>query len=421
MDSLYVHYKSKLVGTLKRDKELAFSFEYSNEWLSDPSHFALSLSLRLEKIIYGNKDTLAFFENLLPEADVKIAIEKSQNISGTFDFLKKYGQDCAGAITINASKNLKAQNKKAIELHQINDKLIYKAIDEKRSVAEVIAENIPGYLSIAGAQDKFACIYKDKKFYIPKNGEPTTHIVKMPIFRSNIKESVYNETLCMSLARKIGFSIPEHFILSGKHPLYIIHRYDRVTDIAGLTERVHQQDFCQAQGFTSEFKYEEKNGPTLKNNYDLIVENVSAKNRIPSIHTYLDWISFNLLVGNNDAHSKNISFLMINDRCQIAPFYDLICTAIYPKLSKKFAFKIGDKTDSSLIGQSDFIKLDQQLEIKAGTFQERFQSVHQRIQDTKSELIMELQDSYGDIKIFNQINALINERAKGFKFRKALK
>ncbi len=420
MEALYVFYQNKKVGILQRDPELSFSFQYTNEWLQDESNFALSLSLKLNEKIYGNKDTLAFFENLLPESDVKSAIEKSQNITSTFDFLKKYGQDCAGAITISSDKNYKFKDK-PLELHQITEKQIYKALDEKKSVAEVIAENIRGYLSIAGAQDKFAGIYKDKKFYIPKNGSPTTHIIKMPIHRSNIKDSVYNETFCMSLAKKIGFDVPNHFIHPGKYPLYVIARYDRSADSFDKTHRLHQQDFCQAQGFTSEFKYEEKNGPTLKNNYHLIVENVSAKTRIQSINIYLDWIAFNLLIGNNDTHSKNISFLMTKDhRCQIAPFYDLICTAIYPKLNNKFAFKIGEKDNYSVMNQNDFKKLDQQLEIKAGIFQERFQIVHDKIIGSKTELLREMQNIYPGIKIFSQINSLINERAKGFKFRKVL-
>lgn len=73
------------------------------------------------------------------------------------------------------------------------------------------------------------------------------------------------------------------------------------------------------------------------------------------------------------------------------------------------------------MNQNDFKKLDQQLQIKAGTFQERFQIVNDKIKESKIELLREMQDAYGHIKIFDQINSLINERAKGFKFRKVLK
>ena len=41
------------------------------------------------------------------------------------------------------------------------------------------------------------------------------------------------------------------------------------------------------------------------------------------------WVLFNTLVGNSDSHLKNISFLMSAEGVQLAPFYDLLCTAVY--------------------------------------------------------------------------------------------
>lgn len=41
------------------------------------------------------------------------------------------------------------------------------------------------------------------------------------------------------------------------------------------------------------------------------------------------WIIFNTMVGNSDSHLKNISFLVDADGKRVAPFYDLLCTAVY--------------------------------------------------------------------------------------------
>jgi len=41
------------------------------------------------------------------------------------------------------------------------------------------------------------------------------------------------------------------------------------------------------------------------------------------------WLVFNVLVGNTDAHLKNLSFLVAGDDVQLAPFYDLLSTAVY--------------------------------------------------------------------------------------------
>lgn len=403
-----------------RDQDLVFSFKYEDSWLEDEEKFPLSIALKLEKKIYGNKETLAFFENLLPEGEAKESIEKSQDIKGVFDFLAKFGQDCAGAITISADPNYSAITTGS-KLIEIDVEKIYQALDEKKSVVAVIAEENPGYLSIAGAQDKFPAVFKDNKFYLPQNGIPTTHIIKMPIYRSNVRDSVFNELFCMKLAKKIGFNTAECSVHIGKYPLYIVERYDRYQDAKGVTHRLHQQDFCQAQGVTSEFKYEEKGGPTIKNGYDLIINHIHPKERIKSINILLDWVSFNLLIGNNDSHSKNFSFLMKNGRNEIAPVYDLLCTAVYPKLRHHFAFKIGGRNNYTTIGKNEFNKLDADVAIRAGTSMERFQLVNDLIQSYKKDLVNEMKAEYPGNNIFDKIDELINDRSKSFKIQKALK
>jgi serine/threonine-protein kinase HipA len=49
------------------------------------------------------------------------------------------------------------------------------------------------------------------------------------------------------------------------------------------------------------------------------------------------------LVGNHDAHAKNFSLLYAGQTPVLAPFYDLLSTAVYPALTPKMAMKIGSK------------------------------------------------------------------------------
>jgi serine/threonine-protein kinase HipA len=47
-------------------------------------------------------------------------------------------------------------------------------------------------------------------------------------------------------------------------------------------------------------------------------------------------------VGNNDSHAKNLSLCAVPDQgVLLTPFYDLMCTRLYPGLSQEFAFSIG--------------------------------------------------------------------------------
>ena len=226
MKKLYVFYEQENIGVLKQDDDLIYSFQYDDSWLRSSQRFSLSGGLPLKSELFGNKATFAFFENLLPEGDVKEDLKRATGVEGTFDFLAKYGQDCAGAISLSKEKNYPVQTD-PLKRREIKLGKIYQAIDEKQSVSSVIAEEEPGYLSLAGAQDKFAVIWEGKKFFLPISGGPTSHIVKVPIWRLGVKDSVYNEYFCMTLAKEIGFTIPNCYIYEGEFPLFIIDRYDR--------------------------------------------------------------------------------------------------------------------------------------------------------------------------------------------------
>jgi serine/threonine-protein kinase HipA len=414
-DKLNIFYEDLKVGELYRDGELLYSFQYQDDWVKNPQAFALSLAMPLQQEVYGNKTTLSFFENLLPEGELRETIGRKNQIESSYEFLQLFGQDCAGAIIISESKKspFKRENQSKVKL-KIED--LYPAIEKHQSVAGVIADKNPGYLSLAGAQDKFPTIYENGDFYLPSQGVPTTHIVKVPIHREGIKESIYNEYFCMQLAKAIGFNIPNCFIRGdGAHPLFVIERYDRLKTHEGKIRRIHQQDFCQAQGIVSENKYEITGGPSIKDNYQVILNHVGFKKRIKSTYEYLDWICFNLLIGNNDSHSKNISLLLKEGNIEFAPLYDLLCTALYTQLVKHFSFKIGGRNKVEEIGKKQFEELDHELELKTGTMSEHMSMVCTKVMEQKEGLVKSMKDEYKNVKIMSRISKMIEERYAGFK------
>ena len=409
---LYVYHREVLVGEIERDHDLVFSFTYSLDWLKNPLKFALSLAMPLQEQSFGNKATLAFFENLLPEGDFRDALEKKHQIKSSFDFLREFGQDCAGALIVSAQKK-SPYAKDEGGLSQVSIEEIYHALDQKRSVTEVISEIEPGYLSLAGAQDKFSAVFKGGQFYLPHHGRPTTHIVKVPIYRSGVKESVYNEYFCMQLAKSVGLNVAECEVLAhSKYPLYVTKRYDRAADSVGVIRRIHQQDFCQAQGVVSENKYEAKGGPSLLDNFELIKSNVAIAKRKAALFSYLDWVCFNIVTGNNDSHSKNLSFLSVNQKIELSPFYDLLCTAIYPKLNNKFSFTVGGRNDATKIGKNQLLDVDKNLGLKSGTMSERMRNIISSLNSDMGNLVEQVTDELPGAKIVNRISDLIIKRCK---------
>ena len=414
MKTLSVLYEGLLVGRLTRDDELVYGFAYDEAWLRYPQRFPLSLALPLDAKTFGNKTTLSFFENLLPEGEVKEQLQRAHGVAGVFDFLQRYGRDCAGAVIVT-DQEAQAQPPQAAETVAIDMERVYGAIDEHQSVADVIADMNPGYLSLAGAQDKFPAIYDGKEFRLPTLGAPTTHIIKAPIQHSGIKESVFNEWYCMELARAVGLLVPKCLVTSGRHPLYVVERYDRYRGTDDLVHRIHQQDLCQAQGITSEFKYEDHGGPGIKQLYQLIQSSVASSKIVTSLQTFLDWLAFNLLIGNHDCHAKNISLLFKDGRNEIAPFYDLICTAIYPRLKRNFCFSIGGRTEFSTLGVAQFKQLEQDLSLRPGTFSGRLAKIAGKVAFHKEGLARTMCQSHPRAKIPLRISALIDDRMRSLR------
>lgn len=414
MKELEVYYERHLVGRLRQSDELVLSFQYEKDWLARLERFPLSFAMPLSTQEFGNKTTLSFFENLLPEGAVLDTIQSEQKIGGTFDFLARYGSDCAGAIILSKPGQATAPSKHRkipIEMQRV-----YDAITDKHSVASAFAAQ-EGYLSLAGAQDKFAAKVEGDKLFLPGGGEATTHIVKVPIQHSKIKDSVFNEYYCMKLAEKIGLPTAKTSILEGPHPLLLVERYDRYFDQDQHVHRLHQQDFCQAQGVVSDNKYESKGGPTLKQNYLMILKEIPAKRKLASAQLYLQWICFNLIIGNHDSHSKNISFLLTGNGIEIAPFYDLLCTTIYPSLTRNFSFKIGGRDDFSRIGKNQIEILESDLGLKKGVFLNQLKNMQNSIAKHKNRLAEEMNQKYPGVKIFKRLVEEIEGRCRSLKMQ----
>ena len=88
-------------------------------------------------------------------------------------------------------------------------------------------------------------------------------------------------------------------------------------------------------------KYQNEGGPDLAQCFDLVRR--ATRPSAPHVLRLLDYVIFNALIGNHDAHAKNFSLLYSGKTPVLAPFYDTLSTAVYPTLTPKMAMKIGSK------------------------------------------------------------------------------
>jgi serine/threonine-protein kinase HipA len=360
--TLDVYLHDDLVGHLVQDDGGQMLFDYTGDWLNKPAPMPLSQSLPLRKEGFKGKECRAFFAGILPEESKREIIARNLGISARNDYamLEKIGGECAGAVTfIPTGGPLPERNYGYRKLSEKELAGILRELPKR----PLLAGDEGIRLSLAGAQDKVAVRIEDGQVSVPLGGAPSTHILKPAVERFD--GVVFNEALCMKLAAAAGLPAAgvETRTVDGVDFL-LVERYDRyhrqVPGAEAVLERLHQEDFCQAQGIVSEFKYQKEGGPSLKQCFALLRDVSSAP--VIDLARLLDAVIYNYLVGNNDAHGKNFSLLYKkqqngNLEVTMSPLYDIVSTVYYPDLSRDMAMKLGREYSSEKIMPRDFEQL----------------------------------------------------------------
>lgn len=328
------------IGTLAQ-VEGRLTFRYTAKWLQQPHAAALSCSLPLQVELYDDHKARPFFAGLLPEGHLRRLIAQQFQVSGQNDFalLEHIGGECAGAVTFLEPEQPLRLPAQGGEIQWLDDEELVTILDELPR-RPMLAGKDGLRLSLAGVQDKLPVVVDGDRIGLPRNGTPSTHILKSPIHA--VEDSVVNEGFCLALADAMQLKPARSRIHSiGDRRFLLVERYDRVADTQGRIQRLHQEDFCQALGVIPEIKYQNEGGPDLAQCFELVrrVTRPSA----PHVLRLLDYVIFNALIGNHDAHAKNFSLLYAGRAPILAPCYDTLSTAVYPTLTPRMAMKIGSK------------------------------------------------------------------------------
>jgi serine/threonine-protein kinase HipA len=359
--TLDVYLRGQMCGHFTQDDSGQTSFSYIEEWIQGTGAMPLSQSLPIRREPFTRKECAGFFGGMLPEQTQRDVVAGNLGISKKNDFamLELIGGDCAGAVTfIRSGEELPNDDHdyRPLATHELAE------VIRQLPSRPLLAGEAGVRLSLAGAQTKLAVYVENGVISIPLGGAPSSHILKPAIKRFG--GIVFNEALCMKLATLVGIQTAPVVVqqVDGLDFL-LITRYDRraVATDAGyeVTERLHQEDFCQALGIISEMKYQAEGGPSLKQSFDLLRR--ASTRPVVDLRAMLDIVIFNFLIGNHDAHGKNFSLLYEGassaHQTRLAPFYDLISTTYYPDLSDRMAMKIGGEYDSRKIFLRHFERL----------------------------------------------------------------
>jgi serine/threonine-protein kinase HipA len=279
----------------------------------------LSVSLPLLRTRPNNDRTLRFFDGLLPEGMARTQLERRFEIrrGDTFGLLAALGRDSAGALVLLPSGELPEPRG---ELSPLSDEELVgliRGLEERPLGAD---ESIR--VSLAGQQDKLLLTrLADGRWARPANGHPSTHILKPE--NARFPGYAANEALCMRLAKAVGLTTVDVDVMHIGTSTIVVERYDRSVGINGVIERVHQEDMCQALSVDNvirDRKYERDGGPSLSDIATLLGRRGAAGDQ----HRLLEAITFNVAVGNSDAHGRNYSLVHPADgSTHLAPLYDV--------------------------------------------------------------------------------------------------
>lgn len=251
--------------------------------------------------------------------------------------LERIGHECAGALVVAEITNKKPRSEKK---RQITEKDFIKLLDNSTTVYSGLQEDGDFPFSLAGAQDKIPVIYENGKFFRPTDKEASTHILKFA--QSRFRHVPENELICALMLESFDLPVPHSELVKlNSEYHFLIERYDRN---AKAQVRYHQEDFCQMLGVSRKKKYESESGLKFKDIFMKVEAIPEAKNTTTDLDFLIRWQILNVFLGNCDGHLKNLSLLMdVDHNWSLAPFYDVVMTLIYSKVSKRLALSIGNQ------------------------------------------------------------------------------
>ncbi len=314
------------IARLTEPRRFRLRLEFTEEALDtfgDGSR-VLSLALPISPRPIQDRDgalqVSAFIEGLLPEGNLRrhIATEAGVPINDTMTLLERVGAECAGAVQVLAGEAKPG----AGQVRRLT----------KREVDSLIAD-LPTYhlpegatpqASLAGIQDKVLLVaLPGGGWGWPEAGAASTHIIKPEPLGGAVKHLIQTEDWALRVARRTGINAAESRLARfDEREAIVVVRYDRSPD----GYRLHQEDFCQALGLDPQAKYESTSEAARLGSRLRRVARAAAPRALDPDKfrlALLQAVTFNVVIGNADAHSKNYSVMISRDgSVSLAPIYD---------------------------------------------------------------------------------------------------
>lgn len=325
-------------------------WQYCDQW--QQSGYAVSPHLPLDKKIPAI-NVQRFLRNLLPEGNALEELLHTFHLSksNTFGLVRALGLDPPGSLVFQSSTSKQpTQN----TFRSVSEEELIQRLQCREDFSLIIWDGKPR-LSVAGVQDKLnVVINEEQQLGFGEGKLCSTHILKFE--KQKLAHLVLNEYVTMQLAKHCGLPVANVKLMRyGAHPALLVERFDRRFISIEEVKRRHMIDGCQALNLPPEHKYERifgkgrdvahiRDGVSLNKLFQFAEQ---CNNPALVKQRMLDWVLFNTLIFNCDAHGKNISFFVGKSGLSLAPFYDLVNIKMYPAFDHDMAMALGDEFEES--------------------------------------------------------------------------
>ena len=323
-----------------------------------------------------------WFANILPEGELRKYLAGELGVSSERDapLLAAMGGDLPGAVTVEHAETnaVKADN-----------------FDEESPVPHV-DDPTGAKFSVAGHQLKMSMVLSATKgLTLAGRGQLGGHLVKLPSKGyANVPE---NEFVMMQWAHEVGIQTPSSFLTPtetlnlpfelgtmARQNAYVVARFDR-----DKNRRIHIEDLNQVLDQWPQEKYRYHSYDSLAR----IIYGVTGS--LEDVDEYLRRLVFVVVIGNQDAHLKNWSFIFADQRRpRLSPAYDLVSTVAYEGLSPGLGLKLGGTKSFEDVQVDSFLRMARKMMVPEDRAEQVVRNTLQRINESASKFVPELSSAH---------------------------
>ena len=325
-DRLEVRLHGEQIGRIARgSRRERIEFEWADGYNPGPVTLTESFGSVRRKAPSGAASS--FFGGYALEGRQRERLTQRRGISNPADLhamLREFGSSIAGAVTVS-DPDTASRTQPTYE--PVSDGEIIKRLQRAANDGDLGSDDQSRSM-LAGLQPKLLLARFEGSWYLPHGRAHSTHILKPRL--PGRPDGLAREYFGHALAAELGLArYRTELVGKGARQYLIIERYDRAVD-GEKVALIHQEDAAQALGLDwvdDHAKFQDPSAPRDSRRpsaYRIAELLGSLQGEGRPVADFLRRLTFTVLLGDNDAHAKNLAILHLPGRSVLADVYDAV-------------------------------------------------------------------------------------------------